>query len=76
MLSISTIGLGLKTSLEQLPVDRWMFSIPAATDESWEALRGNNRLDEALNAINRVQKKDRAMVEVILTIWKASGNGM
>lgn len=74
MLSISTIGLGLKPTLEQLPVDRWIFSIPAATCESWEALRGSNRLDEVLNAISTVQKKGRAMVEVVLTIWKSSTN--
>lgn len=74
MLSISTIGLGLKSDMELLPVDRWIFSIPAATEKSWETLRGNNRLNEALNTINRVQKMDRAMVEVVLTIWKASAN--
>lgn len=74
MLSISTIGLGLRPALERLRVDRWIFSIPAATEGSWEKLRGNNRLSEALSAIRAVQEKSRAMVEVVLTIWKASAN--
>lgn len=74
MLSISTIGLGLKSDMELLPVDRWIFSIPAATEKSWETLRGNNRLYEALNTIRTVHRKSRAMVEVVLTIWKASAN--
>ncbi len=74
MLSISTIGLGLKPAQERLPVDRWIFSIPAATEKSWETLRGNNRFGEALNTIRTVQQKSRAMVEVVFTIWKASVN--
>ena len=74
MLSISTIGLGLVSPLEELPVDRWIFSIPAATEVSWLKLRGNNRFNEALRAIRAVRKKSRAMVEVVLTIWKASSH--
>ena len=75
MLSISTIGLGMKPEHCQLPVDRWIFSIPAATDKTWEQLRGNNRLDEVLENIRMVKSRNTGtMVEVVLTIWKASLN--
>jgi MoaA/NifB/PqqE/SkfB family radical SAM enzyme len=74
MLSISTIGLGMKPGLEQLAVDRWIFSIPAATEKSWIQLRGNNRLQEAIETINTVRENSTAMVEVVLTIWKASAD--
>jgi len=76
MLSISTIGLGMKPGLERLPVDRWIFSIPAATEKSWVQLRGSNRLQEAVNTINTVQESSTAMVEVVLTIWKASADNI
>lgn len=74
MLSVSTIGLGLKPSHANLPVDRWIFSIPAATEESWIKLRGSNRFSEALDATRTVLQESRAMVEVVLTLWKASVN--
>ena len=74
MLSISTIGLSLKPGLEKLPVDRWIFSIPAATEKSWKQLRGNRRLAETLKNIKAVQMKSATMVEVVLTVWKASTN--
>lgn len=74
MLSVSTIGLGLKQAHEHLPVDRWIFSIPAATEKSWEILRGNKRFNEAIEAIRTVRQNSRAMAEVVRTLWKASVN--
>ncbi|MEA3265692.1 MAG: radical SAM protein [Candidatus Fermentibacteria bacterium] len=74
MLSVSTIGLGLRQAHVHLPVDRWIFSIPAATEKSWEMLRGNKRFNEAIKAIRTVRQNSRAMVEVVLTLWKASVN--
>jgi MoaA/NifB/PqqE/SkfB family radical SAM enzyme len=73
MLSLSTIGLGLKPGHETLPFDRWIFSLPAATEQSWNAVRGNGRFSEALNNIEIVRQTSEAMVEVVLTVWKPSG---
>lgn len=72
MVSVSTIGLGLKEGWEELPVDRWILSIPAATQESWFALRGNRRLDEFMNGLERLVKSKKTMVELVLTVWKPS----
>jgi len=72
MLSVSTIGLGLVPGQETLPFDRWIFSLPAATGQSWNALRGNSRFPEALNSIKTVMTAQNAMVEVVLTLWKHS----
>jgi len=74
MLSVSTIGLGLKQAHVHLPVDRWIFSLPAATKTSWKTLRGNNSFGEAIKAIRTVKQNSEAMVEVVLTLWKASVN--
>ena len=75
MLSVSTIGLGMKPEHYSLPVDRWIFSIPAATAKTWEQLRANNQLEEVLENIRMLKgMKSRTMVEVVLTIWKASQN--
>lgn len=74
MLSLSTIGLGFQPGLENLPFDRWLFSIPAATKETWIELRGNNRFGEALKSIGTVMQHSSAMVEVVLTLWKPSSN--
>ena len=72
--SISTIGLAWKPVYTKLPVDRWIFSIPAATEESWSKLRGSNRFAEVLEAIRAVKENSEALVEVVLTLWKASAN--
>ncbi|MBN2860403.1 MAG: hypothetical protein JXK93_09095 [Sphaerochaetaceae bacterium] len=72
MVSVSTIGLGLGESWEYLPVDRWILSIPAATLETWHALRGNSRLDEFRDNLRRLLHADRGMVELVLTLWKPS----
>ena len=72
MVSVSTIGLGLERGWENLPVDRWIVSLPAATDETWFTLRGNRRFGELRENLERLLKADRAMVELVLTIWKAS----
>jgi len=72
MFSISTIGLGITPEQAKLPVDRWIFSLPAATDRSWKAIRGDGRFEEALRAIETVQKASRGMIEVVLTLWKPS----
>ena len=74
MVSVSTIGLGLKEGWENLPVDRWILSIPGATPESWYALRGNRRFGEFRDNLGRILKADRSMVELVLTVWKASEN--
>jgi MoaA/NifB/PqqE/SkfB family radical SAM enzyme len=72
MLSISTIGLGITPEYAKLPVDRWILSLPAATEKSWRAVRGNDRFEEALKAFETVQNTVKSMVEVVLTLWKPS----
>lgn len=72
MLSVSTIGLGFSPKLSSLPVDRWIVSLPAAAEDSWRALRGDGRFNEALNAIASIRELTAAMVEVVLTIWRPS----
>lgn len=74
MVSVSTIGLGLIEGWENLPVDRWIVSIPAATGESWFRLRGNRRFGEIRENIERLLEADRSMVELVLTLWKHSEN--
>lgn len=74
MLSVSTIGLGFSPELSSLPADRWIVSLPAATGDSWRAVRGDERFDEALDAIASVMELTAAMVEVVLTIWRQSQN--
>lgn len=72
MLSISSIGIGITPEHAKLPVDRWIFSLPAATEKSWRTIREDDRLEEALRAIETVQNTGRIMVEVVLTLWKPS----
>ncbi len=72
MVSISTIGLGFSHGMEKLPVDRWIFSIPAATGEGWKALRGADRLEEALAAVRSAASGNAPMVELVLTVWRQS----
>ena len=74
MVSVSTIGLGLERGWEHLPVDRWIVSMPAATDDTWFTLRGNRRFSELKENLERLLSADRAMVELVLTIWKASAS--
>lgn len=76
MVTVSTIGLGMTEEMEELPVDRWIFSIPAATEESWWALRGTGRLGEFKEILKRVVKRNRAMVELVLTVWKQSSGDL
>ncbi len=76
MVSISTIGLGMKPGDELLPVDRWIFSIPAATEKSWQELRGSNELSQVIENIRTVQQKSKAMTEVVFTIWKQSAQDL
>lgn len=73
MVSISTLGLGMTPAVTSLPVDRWLISLPAATGESWMAVKGVNRLQEALEAVRMLRAaRTGAMVEVILTKWSGS----
>ncbi len=74
MVSVSTIGLGLERGWEHLPVDRWIVSMPAATDDTWFTLRGNRRLGELKENLQRLISADKSMVELVLTVWKASAN--
>lgn len=71
MVSVSTIGLGMPVSGAPAAVDRWIFSLPAASPASWRAIRGEDRLEEALSAI-RLASSGGALVEVVLTLWKPS----
>ncbi len=76
MVSVSTIGLGLRPGWEHLPVDRWIVSIPAAGEDSWKALRGTCRLDELKENLRRLTGTGKVMVELVLTLWKPSaGDG-
>ena len=72
MLSVSTIGLGASPKTPELPVDRWLVSLPAATQESWRAVRGEEGFGEAMHAITSLMKRSPAMVEVVLTVWRDS----
>jgi hypothetical protein len=72
MLSISTIGLGLAPGQASLPFDRWIFSLPASNEASWNEVRGNSRFGEALANIETVRQTAAAMVEVVLTLWRPS----
>lgn len=72
MVSLSTIGLGFLPTHAELPVDRWIFSVPAAANSSWISLRGHDRLDEVLATVEAVQARGTSMVEMVLTIWKYS----
>ncbi len=76
MVSLSTIGLGMTEELEKLPVDRWIFSIPAASEESWYALRGTRRLGEFKEILKRMAEADSGMVELVLTVWKQSAGDL
>jgi hypothetical protein len=53
-------------------VDRWVFGIPGATRESYEAVRGVDGFDDIIAAIRTVRASSPAMTEVALTIWKPS----
>ncbi|HPF32500.1 MAG TPA: radical SAM protein [Candidatus Sabulitectum sp.] len=76
MVSVSTIGLGLRPGWEHLPVDRWIVSVPAAGEDSWKALRGTCRLEELKENLRRLTGTGEVMVELILTLWKPSaGDG-
>ncbi len=72
MVSISTIGLGFTDATAGLVVDRWILSIPAATEESWLALRGNRRLQEFRENLRRITQEGNSMVELVFTVWKPS----
>ena len=72
MVSLSTIGLGFLPVHAGMPVDRWIFSLPAAASSSWISLRGHDRLSEVLTAVEAVQTRGTAMVELVLTLWKQS----
>ena len=72
MVSVSTIGLGLRPGWESLPVNRWIISIPAAREGSWTALRGTCRLDELKDNLRRLTGTGKVMVELVLTLWKPS----
>lgn len=76
MVSVSTIGLGFTKETENLPVDRWIFSIPAATGESWKALRGHDRLHELKENLRKAVNRNNAMVELVLTVWKQSASDL
>lgn len=73
MVSVSTLGLGMTPSIASLPVDRWLISLPAATVESWMAVKGVDRLCEAASAVRMLRSAGTgAMIEVILTKWAGS----
>jgi len=72
MVSVSTIGLGLQDGWECLPVDRWIVSIPAATEDTWFQLRGNRRFTELRENLMRLLSVDKSMVELVLTLWRQS----
>ena len=72
MLSVSTIGLGASPKTPVLPVDRWLVSLPAATQESWRAVRGEEGFGEVIHTITSLIKRSTAMVEVVLTVWRDS----
>jgi hypothetical protein len=76
MVSVSTIGLGFQPGHEGLKVDRWMFSLPAATGPSWEAIRGRDRMTEALHAVRTVKSAGKSMVELVLTVWRQSAGDL
>lgn len=76
MVSVSSIGLGLRPGWEFLPVDRWILSIPAAGRESWKELRGTDRLEEFRENLRRMIRTGRSLIEVVLTLWRPSeGDG-
>lgn len=72
MVSVSTIGLGLPRGWEDLPVNRWVISVPAVREESWRALRGTCRLEELKNNLRRLTGTGKVMVELVLTLWRPS----
>ncbi|OPL19333.1 MAG: hypothetical protein AVO35_11345 [Candidatus Aegiribacteria sp. MLS_C] len=72
MTSISTIGLGLTGGIAGMKVDRWIVSIPAATEASWKPLRDRDSFDDVMDAIDTLRRRSPAMVEVVLTLWKSS----
>jgi len=76
MVSVSTIGLGFQPGHEGLKVDRWIFSLPAATGPSWEAIRGRDRMIEALRAVRTVKSAGNSMVELVLTVWRQSAGDL
>lgn len=76
MVSVSTIGLGLQPGHERMRVDRWIFSLPAATVPSWEAIRGRDRMAGALSAVRAVKETGISMVELVLTIWRQSAGDL
>ncbi len=60
-------------AVASLPVDRWLISLPAATSESWMAVKGVDRLRETLEAVRMLRAaRTGAMIEVILTKWAGS----
>lgn len=76
MVSVSTIGLGFQPGQEALKVNRWIFSLPAATGPSWEAIRGRDRMAEVLLAIRTVKSAGTSMVELVLTVWRQSAGDL
>lgn len=74
MVSVSTIGLGMTPALAAMPVDRWIVSLPAATGETWTAVRGTGRFAEAVGAAAMVRDAGKALLEVVMTLWRPSEN--
>ena len=77
MVSVSTIGLGTDGVTARLPVDRWIVSLPAATRDTWIAVKGTDRFEEAVEAVRMLSRSHSgAFVEVVLTKWAGSaGDG-
>lgn len=73
MVSVSTIALGMDGGTARLPVDRWIVSFPAATRETWRTVKGNDRFEEALDAVRMLcGSRSGAVIEVVLTKWAGS----
>lgn len=70
--SISTNGAGMTPEAAALPFDRWIFGLPGATRESYEAVRGVDGFDGVIEGMRMVLNSSRAMVEAVLTVWKPS----
>lgn len=77
MVSVSTIGLDMDGATARLPVDRWIVSLPAATRETWRAVKGTDRFGEAVEAVRMISaSRSGAVIEVVLTKWAGSaGDG-
>lgn len=72
LISVSTIGIGLRPDHLAMPVDRWIVAIPGATGRSYAAVRGRDSLAEVLSNIRKLRASGTSQVEVVLTLWKPS----